>query len=126
MAPRCNIKCGYCTRRHDCVNESRPGVTSRILTPVQALEQVRGIMSSDAFGSIIKVVGIAGPGDPLEKPQCQERMEVGGKSENLGNDGSVRWLWLPKSSCRFVCKARMAVCMVQNSLPRRVHGGGPC
>lgn len=25
VAPRCNIKCGYCTRRHDCVNESRRG-----------------------------------------------------------------------------------------------------
>jgi len=65
VAPRCNIKCGYCTRRHDCVNESRPGVTSRLLTPEQALETVRSIMASESLGPIIKVVGIAGPGDPL-------------------------------------------------------------
>ncbi|HEX2769821.1 MAG TPA: nitrogen fixation protein NifB, partial [Geobacteraceae bacterium] len=38
VAPKCNIKCGYCTRRHDCANESRPGVTSRILTPQEALD----------------------------------------------------------------------------------------
>jgi nitrogen fixation protein NifB len=47
------------------VNESRPGVTSRIQTPEQALVTVRDIMASETFGSIIKVVGIAGPGDPL-------------------------------------------------------------
>jgi nitrogen fixation protein NifB len=65
VAPKCNIKCGYCTRRHDCANESRPGVTSRILTPQEALERVRETMASKILGPIIKVVGIAGPGDPL-------------------------------------------------------------
>ena len=76
VAPRCNITCGYCTRRHDCVNESRPGVTSRILTPEQALETVRGIMASEAFGSIIKVVGIAGPGDPLANEETFETFRL--------------------------------------------------
>ncbi len=28
VAPECNIKCNYCNRKYDCVNESRPGVTS--------------------------------------------------------------------------------------------------
>ena len=65
VAPKCNIKCGYCSRRHDCANESRPGVTSRILTPQEALERVRETMASKILGPIIKVVGIAGPGDPL-------------------------------------------------------------
>lgn len=76
VAPGCNIKCGYCTRRHDCVNESRPGVTSRILTPVQALETVRGIMASESLGSIIKVVGIAGPGDPLANAETFETFKL--------------------------------------------------
>jgi len=65
VAPRCNIKCGYCTRLHDCANESRPGVTSRLLTPLEALEKVREVMASDLLGPMIKVIGIAGPGDPL-------------------------------------------------------------
>jgi nitrogen fixation protein NifB len=37
VAPGCNIKCGFCERRFDCANESRPGVTSRVLTPVLAV-----------------------------------------------------------------------------------------
>jgi nitrogen fixation protein NifB len=65
VAPNCNIKCGYCTRKHDCANESRPGVTSQILTPVEAIEKVRLVMASEIMGPIIKVIGIAGPGDPL-------------------------------------------------------------
>lgn len=65
VAPRCNIKCGYCSRKHDCANESRPGVTSRIMTPQEAIEKVREVMASPIAGPIIKVVGIAGPGDPL-------------------------------------------------------------
>ena len=35
VAPGCNIKCGFCERRFDCANESRPGVTSKVLTPEQ-------------------------------------------------------------------------------------------
>jgi nitrogen fixation protein NifB len=76
VAPRCNIKCGYCDRKHDCANESRPGVTSRLLTPQQALEQVRGIMSDPNLGSLIKVVGIAGPGDPLANDETFETFRL--------------------------------------------------
>jgi nitrogen fixation protein NifB len=72
VAPTCNIKCGYCTRKHDCANESRPGVTSRLLTPQEAIEKVREVMASPIAGPIIKVVGIAGPGDPLANEQTFE------------------------------------------------------
>ena len=65
VAPRCNIQCGYCSRRHDCANESRPGVTSRLLTPQEAIVKVREAMASEVLGPMIKVIGIAGPGDPL-------------------------------------------------------------
>lgn len=65
VAPRCNIKCAYCDRKHDCANESRPGVTSRIATPLQALQQVREMMTDERFSKVITVIGIAGPGDPL-------------------------------------------------------------
>jgi len=65
VAPKCNITCGYCTRRHDCANESRPGVTSRLLTPAEAIVKVREVMASPVTGSFIQVIGIAGPGDPL-------------------------------------------------------------
>ena len=72
VAPHCNIKCGYCSRKHDCANESRPGVTSRILTPLEAIVKVREVMASPIAGPIVKVVGIAGPGDPLANEETFE------------------------------------------------------
>lgn len=76
VAPKCNIKCGYCSRKHDCANESRPGVTSRIMTPQEAIEKVREVMASPIAGPIIKVVGIAGPGDPLANEETFQTFEL--------------------------------------------------
>lgn len=62
VAPACNIQCNYCVRKYDCPNESRPGVTTQVLSPddaaaryIAAREQVKNLT----------VVGIAGPGDAL-------------------------------------------------------------
>lgn len=73
VAPKCNIQCNYCVRRFDCVNESRPGVTSEILNPEQALERIRGIITEHPY---IKVVGIAGPGDPLYNEETFETFRL--------------------------------------------------
>lgn len=62
VAPKCNIKCNYCNRKYDCVNESRPGVTSTILTPEQALAYMDKVLAVEPR---ITVAGIAGPGDPF-------------------------------------------------------------
>lgn len=62
VAPACNIKCRYCTRIYDCANENRPGVCSRVISPEEALERVAKVVEGDQR---IRVVGIAGPGDPL-------------------------------------------------------------
>ncbi len=62
VAPGCNISCNYCNRKFDCVNESRPGVTSEVLSPEEALE--RFLKVKDKYSNL-KVVGIAGPGDAL-------------------------------------------------------------
>jgi len=74
VAPGCNIKCGFCERKFDCANESRPGVTSRVLTPEQAVERVRLVKlhMEKQGGAQLKVVGIAGPGDPLANPKTFE------------------------------------------------------
>lgn len=71
VAPGCNIKCGFCERKFDCVNESRPGVTSKVLTPAQAVLRVDLVKShmERRGGAELKVVGIAGPGDPLANPR---------------------------------------------------------
>ncbi|HEY9061808.1 MAG TPA: nitrogenase cofactor biosynthesis protein NifB [Pseudobacteroides sp.] len=62
IAPACNISCNYCNRKFDCVNESRPGVTSDVLNPHEALERYIKVKNKL---SNLKVVGIAGPGDAL-------------------------------------------------------------
>lgn len=98
VAPACNIKCGYCTRRHDCANESRPGVTSRLLTPQQALEKVREVMASPVLGPTMRVAGIAGPGDPLANQQTFETFRlIGGEFPQLMKCMSTNGLLLPES-----------------------------
>ncbi|NCC26309.1 MAG: radical SAM protein [Deltaproteobacteria bacterium] len=62
VAPKCNIQCNYCDRKFDCVNESRPGVSSAVLHPAQALEYLHEVMDAAPETT---VVGIAGPGDPM-------------------------------------------------------------
>jgi len=62
VAPKCNIKCNFCDRKYDCVNESRPGVTSTILTPEQAGVYMNKVIEKEPR---ITVAGIAGPGDPF-------------------------------------------------------------
>jgi nitrogen fixation protein NifB len=97
VAPRCNIKCGYCTRRHDCANESRPGVTSRLLTPAEAIDKVKLVMASEIMGPIIKVIGIAGPGDPLANEETFETFRlVGEEFPHLIKCMSTNGLLLPE------------------------------
>lgn len=62
VAPRCNIQCRYCNRKYDCANESRPGVTSKVLTPEEALQvfEEKKMQIPE-----LTVAGVAGPGEPL-------------------------------------------------------------
>jgi len=67
VAPSCNIQCNYCDRKFDCMNESRPGVTSAVLEPKQALAYLDKVLERVPR---LKVVGIAGPGDPFATPEA--------------------------------------------------------
>lgn len=62
VAPECNISCNYCNRKYDCMNESRPGVTSEVLTPEEAAAKFVRVREKVPN---LKVIGIAGPGDAL-------------------------------------------------------------
>ena len=66
VAPKCNILCNYCNRKFDCVNESRPGVTSAVLSPAQAIAYLEKVLEAEPR---ITVAGIAGPGDPFANPK---------------------------------------------------------
>jgi nitrogen fixation protein NifB len=48
--------------KYDCVQESRPGVTSVLLKPDQALAYLKRVVS---MRNDVSVTGIAGPGDPF-------------------------------------------------------------
>jgi nitrogen fixation protein NifB len=65
VAGKCNIQCGFCDRKYDCANESRPGVTSAVLGPRAALDYLEQVLEKIPN---IAVVGIAGPGDPFAMP----------------------------------------------------------
>jgi len=67
VAPACNIQCNYCNRQYDCVNESRPGVTSAVLSPYQAVAYLKELHK---HLQNISVIGIAGPGDPFANPDA--------------------------------------------------------
>lgn len=73
VAPECNISCNYCVRKFDCANESRPGVTSKVISPDEAIETVSKAKSS-SLGAKLTVVGIAGPGEPLANSATFETM----------------------------------------------------
>jgi nitrogen fixation protein NifB len=73
VAPACNIQCRYCIRKYDCANESRPGITSRVLNPYEAFQRVRTIVERNEN---ISVIGIAGPGDPLANEETFETMSM--------------------------------------------------
>jgi nitrogen fixation protein NifB len=65
VAPSCNVQCNYCNRKFDCLNESRPGVTSVVLRPAQAITYLDRAIEKLPN---LSVVGIAGPGDPFASP----------------------------------------------------------
>lgn len=62
VAPKCNIQCNYCIRKFDCPNESRPGVTTSILAPKEALLRYKKVKEKMPN---LTVAGIAGPGEAL-------------------------------------------------------------
>lgn len=65
IAPKCNIQCRFCVRRYDCLNESRPGVTSFLLGPDAVAPYLEKVLAEEPR---ITVVGIAGPGDAFATP----------------------------------------------------------
>lgn len=66
VAPSCNIQCKFCNRCFSCLNESRPGVTSEVLSPQQALHYLDRVMEKLPN---LSVAGIAGPGDAFATPE---------------------------------------------------------
>ena len=81
VAPRCNIQCAFCERKI-CMNLAmqHPGWTHKLLSPEQALKLVDDLVYSRSSGENRKdcsfVVGVAGPGEPLENPETFEALTL--------------------------------------------------
>ncbi|MDR1598450.1 MAG: radical SAM protein [Oscillospiraceae bacterium] len=72
VSPACNLACRFCSR---VLNdwENRPGVTSRVITPAEAVDTVR---RAREVSPDLRVVGIAGPGDALATPHALETFRL--------------------------------------------------
>jgi len=70
VAPRCNIRCRYCVRETGSP-ENRPGVTEKILSPSDALKKLRSVIKQNIS---LRVVAVAGPGEPLANPETFETL----------------------------------------------------
>ncbi len=80
VSPGCNIGCRFCDRTVNDV-EQRPGVTSKILKPVEALEVIDKALE---LCPEITVAGIAGPGDTLATDYALETFRlIGNKYPHL-------------------------------------------
>jgi len=72
VAPKCNIQCKFCSRTMDKC-EHRPGAYTQLQSPQQALEHLREEL---AKRDNLKVVGIAGPAEPLFNKETFETFEL--------------------------------------------------
>lgn len=72
VCPGCNIQCNFCNRA---INdyEDRPGVTSAVLSPEEALEVLKRALK---IFPAITVAGIAGPGDTLASDRAFETFRL--------------------------------------------------
>ena len=96
VAPKCNIFCNFCTR--DINNEEdRPGVTSCIMNPDDAITHINDVTADGP----IAVVGVAGPGDSLANEETFEFFEKLAKEQpDFIKCMSTNGLLLPKYADR--------------------------
>ena len=72
ISPTCNIECRFCDRQFN-TYEKRPGVTSTVITPQEAIEAIHKALE---LCPEIHVAGIAGPGDTLASPYALETFRL--------------------------------------------------
>jgi nitrogen fixation protein NifB len=116
VAPACNIQCRYCIRKYDCAHESRPGITSTVLTPDEALYRVGALVERNER---LSVVGIAGPGDPLANEATFETFRmINKKFPDLILCASTNGLCLPDRINDLVkCGVKSITVTINSALP---------
>lgn len=115
VAPKCNISCNYCVRKYDCPNESRPGVTTGILSPEEALQR---FLTAKEKLTKLTVVGIAGPGDALANFEETRRtlQLIRAADRNITFCLSTNGLMLPKYAQELIALGVSHVTVTMNAV----------
>jgi nitrogenase cofactor biosynthesis protein NifB len=121
IAPKCNIQCNYCVRKYDCPNESRPGVTTKVLTPLEAVEKFKYVKNKIPN---LTVVGIAGPGDALANfEETKEALEMIRKEDpNITFCLSTNGLMLPTYASQLVELGVSHLTVTMNAVDPKIGG----
>jgi nitrogen fixation protein NifB len=120
VAPECNIQCNYCNRKYDCSNESRPGVTSEVLTPEQSVIKIHTVMEKIPN---LRVIGIAGPGDPLANENTFRTLELVSKEfPDLTLCLSTNGLMLPDNAKRLYDLGVRFITVTMNATDPEIGG----
>jgi len=97
VSPTCNIQCKFCKRGFN-KSEIRPGVSSLLLSPEEA---VRTVEKALVLCPQIRVAGIAGPGDTLATDHALKTFElIGAQFPELVNCLSTNGLRLAEKAQR--------------------------
>lgn len=118
VSPSCNIQCKFCRRGFN-KSEVRPGVSSLLLTPEQAVETVRKALK---LCPEISVVGIAGPGDTLATDHALETFRLVKKEfPQLINCLSTNGLRLEEKAEQIVEAGVQTITVTVNSIDARIQ-----
>ena len=94
VAPNCNIQCNFCQRivSEEC-HVQKPGIAYRILKPNQVLDYLKSVRNP----ATDKIVGIAGPGEPLANEETFETFRLLAELADIELCLCTNGLLLPKN-----------------------------
>ena len=97
-APRCNFDCAFCGRGMDDGATRLPGRAMQIVCPDEAVDYVRKRL---ACHPEVRVLGVAGPGEPLYNPETFEVLALLKQSfPDLGLCLGTNGFLLPENAAR--------------------------
>lgn len=118
VSPACNIQCKFCKRGFN-KSEIRPGVSSLLLSPEEAVKTVRKALT---LCPEIKVVGIAGPGDTLATDHALETFRLVKKEfPNLINCLSTNGLRLAEEAEKIVEAGVQTITVTVNAIDPKIQ-----
>lgn len=118
VSPSCNIQCKFCRRGFN-KSEIRPGVSSLLLSPEEAVKTIRKALT---LCPEISVVGIAGPGDTLATDHALETFRLVKKEfPHLINCLSTNGLRLAEKAEKIVEAGVQTITVTVNAIDPKIQ-----